>query len=46
MNSIGPRSEECALGGSFSTAMAAHLFYPLYPKEIVSIFLAKFLSFL
>lgn len=41
LNSIGPRTEDCALGGAFSMAMATHLFYPLYPKEVVS-FLIEF----
>jgi len=34
VNSIGPRAEDCALGGAFSLAMATHLFYPLYPKNV------------
>ncbi|KAI6188019.1 Omp85 domain-containing protein [Aphelenchoides besseyi] len=34
LNSIGPRVEECALGGAFSLATTAHLYYPLYPKNM------------
>lgn len=37
LNSIGPRVEGCALGGAFSMAMAGHLFYPLYPKNMASV---------
>ncbi|KAI6241475.1 Omp85 domain-containing protein [Aphelenchoides fujianensis] len=34
LNSIGPRMEDCALGGAFTLATTAHLFYPLYPKNM------------
>jgi len=34
INSIGPRADNCALGGAFSVALAAHLFYPLFPRDI------------
>lgn len=42
LNSIGPRIDDCALGGAFSMAMAVHLFYPLYPKNIVSFWFVDF----
>ncbi|CAD5222269.1 unnamed protein product [Bursaphelenchus xylophilus] len=34
INSIGPRSENSVLGGTAAAAFGAHLFLPLYPKDV------------
>ncbi|CAD5216845.1 unnamed protein product [Bursaphelenchus okinawaensis] len=34
INSIGPRSDNSVLGGTAAAAFGAHLFLPLYPKDV------------